>query len=161
VSKGFRKTNAIRLLEGRGIEHEVRTYELDYDQFSAEEVARLLELPPATVFKTLAARDGEGTIWLAVVPGNRDLDLKALARAAGTRRMELLPVADLLGVTGYRRGSVTALGTRRRLPVIVDRSAVEHERIAVSGGSRGVQILLDPEAYVEATGAGTAPIGRS
>jgi Cys-tRNA(Pro)/Cys-tRNA(Cys) deacylase len=150
----------MRLLERKGIEHEVRTYDLEYEQFSAEEVARLLELPPATVFKTLAARDGEGTVWLAVVPGDRDVDLKALARAAGARKMELLPVADLFGVTGYRRGSVTALGTKRRLPVIVDRSALEHERIAVSGGARGIQILLDPAAYLEAAGAGTASIGR-
>lgn len=153
------KTNAVRLLESAGIPFETLAYDLAGREFSAGSVAAALGLEANRVFKTLAARD-TGATCLAVVPGDADLDLKALARATGSRRLSLLPVADLEATTGYRRGSVTALGTRRPLPVFLDESALTHDQIAVSAGATGLQVMLSPQDYVEVTGAVVCPIAR-
>jgi Cys-tRNA(Pro)/Cys-tRNA(Cys) deacylase len=156
----MRKTNALRLLEAAGVAHEPAPYALEDVAFSAGAVADALGLAHERVFKTLAAR-GKGGTCLAVLPGGSELDLKALARAAGERRMDLLPVAELEDATGYRRGAVTALSTKRPLPVYLDSSALNHRTIAVSAGTEGLQVLVAPEDYVEVTGALVVAIARS
>lgn len=153
------KTNALRLLDAAGIAHRVVPYDLAAEDFSAEAVAEAIEYPPNRVFKTLAARVDESHC-LAVVPGGAELDLKALAHAAGVKTAEMVPVADLERLTGYRRGSVTALATKRTLPVYLDESAAAHDTIAVSAGREGLQVELDPGEFARVTGAKVARIAR-
>ena len=136
------KTNATRQLDQLGIAYELRDYEVDLDDLGAVKVASQIGLPAAQVFKTLCAKGDDGTIVFAVVPGDRELDLKALARLAAKRRMELVPVAQLKQLTGYIRGGVTALAPKKNYPVYIDGSALSHPVIAVSAGIRETQILL-------------------
>ncbi len=154
------KTNAMRLLDSLGVAYEVRTYEVDPDDLSAEAVARKIGFPVEQTFKTLVARGETAGVCLAVIPGNAELDLKALARAAGDRRMEVVPLKEVQPLTGYVRGGVTALGCRKAYPVWLDEFAQLYDRISVSAGARGIQVLLSPSDYVRATGAQYAAIAR-
>lgn len=154
------KTNAARLLDAAGIAYEVRTYDLAMDDFSASAVAARVGMPDAEVFKTLVAEVERLGPVFAVVPADADLDLKALAAAAGGRRAAMVALRDVSRVTGYQRGAVTVLAAKRAYPVVVDDSVSDLERMAVSGGARGVQLVLAPNDYLEATGATTAPIAR-
>jgi Cys-tRNA(Pro)/Cys-tRNA(Cys) deacylase len=154
------KTNAMRLLDSLGIVHEVRTYEVDPDDLSAESVARKIGFPIEQTFKTLVARGDLNGVCLAVLPGNAEPDLKALARATGDRRVEVVPLREVQPLTGYVRGGVTALACRKDYPVYLDEFAQLYDRISVSAGARGIQILLSPDDYVRATGARYAPIAK-
>jgi len=147
------KTNATRRLDKLGIRYELRSYEVDPNDLSAIKVASQVGLPPHQVFKTLCARSDRGEIVLAVVPGDGELDLKALARISGCRRTELVPVSQLQSLTGYIRGGVTALACKKNYPVYLDESALLHPVIAVSAGVRGTQILLAPLDYARSTAA--------
>lgn len=152
------KTNAVRILERLGVEFELRHYEVDASDLSAPTVAAKVGLDPAQVFKTLATRAGERSVHLAVVPGDATLDLKALARAVGEKKLEMLPLKDVQRITGYVRGAVTALGAKRPFPVWLDRSAERWPIISVSAGVRGTQILLAPADYRRATEAQVADL---
>jgi len=154
------KTNATRQLDKLGITYELREYEVDPNDLSAPKVASQIGLPPDQVFKTPCAKGDEGTIVLAVVPGDHELDLKALARLSGKRRMELVAVSQLQHLTGYIRGGVTALSCKKNYPVYLDESALRHSVIAVSAGVRGTQILLAPMDYLRAVSAVTGEISR-
>lgn len=155
-----RKTNAIRVIEAAGVAHQVRSYELAMEDFSAQAVAELIDMPAAQVFKTLlASGDAHGPCF-AVVAGDAELDLKALARAAGERRMDLVAVKELERLTGYRRGGVTALGAKKRFPVLLDESAQLFDQIGISAGVKGLQVVLSPEDYVALTGARLASLQR-
>ena len=136
------KTNATRQLDQLGIAYELRDYEVDLEDLGAVKVASQIGLPAAQVFKTLCAKGADGTMVFAVVPGDRELDLKALARLADKRSVELVPVAQLKQLTGYIRGGVTALAAKRNYAVYIDDSALSHPVIAVSAGIRETQILL-------------------
>jgi Cys-tRNA(Pro)/Cys-tRNA(Cys) deacylase len=151
------KTNAVRLVEQAKVAHEVRAYDISMDEFNAAAVADLIGLPAAQVFKTLVASGASGACF-AVVPADAELDLKALARVADERKMAMLAVKDVEPLTGYRRGGVTALGSRKRLPVYLDASAQDHEIIGVSAGTKGLQLLLSPTDYLTLTDAVVAPI---
>ena len=154
------KTNATRQLDNAGIAYELREYEVDPDDLRAVKVAHQIGLPPEQVFKTLAVKGDKHGVVLAVVPGDQELDLKALARSSGNRSMELVPVGQLQSLTGYIRGGVTALACKKHYPVYLDESAVLHAVIAVSAGIRGTQILLAPQDYVGATGATLIALAR-
>jgi Cys-tRNA(Pro)/Cys-tRNA(Cys) deacylase len=154
------KTNATRRLDELGIAYELRDYEVDLKDLGAAKVASQIGLPAAQVFKTLCAKGDDGTIVFAVVPGDRELDLKALARLAAKRSVELVPVAQLKQLTGYIRGGVTALASKRSYPVYLDDSALSHPVIAVSAGIRGTQILLAPQDYIRSTMAISGIIAR-
>ncbi len=154
------KTNATRQLDNLGIRYELREYEVDPDDLSATKVASQVNLPPEQVFKTLVAKGDRIGIVLAVVPGDQELDLKALARLAGDRRMELVPVSELQSLTGYIRGGVTALACKKNYPVYLDESATLHSIISISAGVRGTQILLDPKDYIKAVKARLGLIAR-
>lgn len=157
---GRMKTNATRQLDKLGIAYELRDYEVDPNDLGALKVSSLIELPPNRVFKTLCAKGDLGAIVLAVVPGDCELDLKALARLCGSRRVELVPVSQLQQLTGYIRGGVTALACKKNYPVYLDESALRHPTIAVSAGVRGTQILLTPQDYVRSTAASCGKIAR-
>ncbi len=155
------KTNATRQLDTLGISYELRDYEVDPDDLSALKVASQVGLPPCQVFKTLCAKNDNQAIVLAVVPGDSEVDLKALARAADCRSMALVPVNQLPQLTGYVRGGVTALACKKNYPVYLDASALQYPVISVSAGVRGTQILLAPPDYVRATRATVGTITRT
>jgi len=155
------KTNATRQLDKLGIAYELRNYEVDPDDLGAIKVAQKVGLPPSQVFKTLVAKGEAHGILLAVVPGDLELDLKALARLSGNRRMEMVPVSQLQPLTGYMRGGVTALACKKNYPVYLDESATLHAVMAVSAGVRGTQILLAPADYIRSTSATLGPIARA
>src|SRR6266567_1328829 len=111
------KTNAVRILEDLGVKFELRDYHVDPEDLSAETVAGKVGLPAGQVFKTLVVRGDRNGVCLAVVPGDAELDLKALARLTGDRRMELAPLKEVLPLTGYIRGGVTALACKKDYPV--------------------------------------------
>lgn len=152
------KTNAARILDGLGVAYELRSYEVDLDDLSAPTVAAKVGLPAEQVFKTLVARGDRSGVCLAVVPGDGHLDLKALARASGDRKTELVALKEVLPLTGYIRGGVTALACKKSYPVFLDETAILFERIAVSAGTRGLQIVLHPEDYARAVGATLCPL---
>jgi Cys-tRNA(Pro)/Cys-tRNA(Cys) deacylase len=147
------KTNAARILDSLGIAYELREYEVDPDDLSAETVAAKIGLPLEQVWKTLVARGDRNGVCLAVVPAGAQLDLKALARLTGDRKVDTVPLKEVQPLTGYVRGGVTALGCKRDYPVYADETIELFDRISVSAGVRGTQILLAPADYVRATGA--------
>lgn len=155
------KTNAVRLLDRLSIRYELREYEVDHDDLAAETVAAKIRLPAEQVFKTLVAQGDRNGICMAVIPGNTELDLKALAEASGNRKIQLVPVKDLLGLTGYIRGGVTALAGKKDYPVYVDETIELFDVISISAGMRGLQILLAPADYLKATDAKVAPLAHS
>jgi Cys-tRNA(Pro)/Cys-tRNA(Cys) deacylase len=154
------KTNAVRQLENLGIRYEVREYEVDEEHMDAESVAQMIGLPSEQVFKTLVARGDRNGVCLAVVPGNAELDPRALARLTGNRRIELVPTKEVQPLTGYVRGGVTALGLKRDYPVFVDQTIKLFDIISISAGVRGAQILLAPADYLRVVKATLGPIAR-
>ncbi len=154
------KTNATRILDGLGIAYTLREYEVDPDDLSAETVAAKIRLPAEQVFKTLVVRGDRGGIYLAVIPGNQELDGKALARVTGDRRVEMVPLKEVQQLTGYIRGGVTALGGKRDYPVYADETIELFDVISISAGVRGTQILLTPGDYLRAVHATIAAIAR-
>jgi Cys-tRNA(Pro)/Cys-tRNA(Cys) deacylase len=154
------KTNAVRLLDQLGIPYELREYEFDPDDLAAETVAAKIGMPPEQVFKTLVARGDRNGICMAVIPGNAELDFKALAVASGDRKIQLAPVKELQTLTGYIRGGVTALAGKKDYPVYVDESIELFEKISISAGIRGMQIVLAPADYLKATRGTLAPLAQ-
>ncbi len=157
---GAAKTNAVRLLESLAIPFELREYEVDPGDLSAETVAAKIAFPIERTFKTLVARGDRNGVCLAVIPGNASLDLKALAQASGDRKIDTVPLKEVLPLTGYIRGGVTALACKKDYPVYLDEFAQLYDRISVSAGARGLQILLAPEDYRRAVNAAYAPIAK-
>ncbi len=145
------KTNAARLLDRMGIHYELREYDVDPDDLAAETVAAKIGLPAEQVFKTLVARGERSGISLAAIPGDQELNLKALAAAAGERKIQLVPVKELQALTGYIRGGVTGLAAKRDFPVYVDETIELFDRVSISAGVRGLQILIAPADYLRAT----------
>jgi Cys-tRNA(Pro)/Cys-tRNA(Cys) deacylase len=154
------KTNAVRLLDAAKIPYELREYEVDPENLSAETVAAKVNLPLEQVFKTLVMRGDRNGVCLAVVPGNTNVDEKAMARLTGDRRVEMAPLKEVQALTGYIRGGVTALAGKRDYPVYVDETAELFDVISVSAGIRGLQILLAPADYLRVTKATIGAIGR-
>ena len=154
------KTNAARLLDTLGIAYELRDYEVDEDDLTAESVARKVGMPPEQVFKTLVARGDRHGVCLAVVPGDAVLDLKALAHLTGDRKVETVALKEVQPLTGYIRGGVTALACKKPYPVYLDETAQLFDVISISAGMRGLQILLVPQDYIRAVGAKVVSIAK-
>ena len=154
------KTNAARILDGLGIRYELREYEVDEDDLSAESVARKVGLPAEQVFKTLVCRGDRSGICFAVVPGDAVLDFKALARLTGDRSADIVPLREVQPLTGYIRGGVTVLGAKKDFPAFADETIELFDLISVSAGVRGTQLLLAPADYLRATKARVGPIAR-
>jgi Cys-tRNA(Pro)/Cys-tRNA(Cys) deacylase len=155
------KTNAARLLDSLGIPYELRDYEVDPEDLAAESVARKIGLPPEQVFKTLVARGDRTGVLLAVVPGDAELDLKALARSSGDRKADVVPLREVQPLTGYVRGGVTALAGKKDYPVFVDETIELFDVISVSAGARGTQLLLAPADYLRAVRGTVGAIART
>lgn len=154
------KTNAARLLDSLGIPYELREYEVDPEDLSAESVAFKIGLPPEQVFKTLVARGDRTGVLLAVVPGDAELDLKALARLSGDRKVEVVPLREVQPLTGYVRGGVTALAGKKPYPVFVDETVELFDVISVSAGVRGAQLVLAPAGYLQAVRGSLGAIAK-
>ena len=154
-------TPAVQVATKAGVQFDLLEYE---HQPGAEsyglEAASALGLAPALVFKTLVVQV-DGRLFVALVPVDRELDLKALAAAVGGKRAEMAPLAAAEKVTGYVAGGISALGQRRRLPTIVDDSAQRLERMCISAGRRGLEMRLKPEDLARLTSARFAPIARA
>ncbi|CAN94813.1 EbsC protein [Sorangium cellulosum So ce56] len=147
------KTNAARILDSLGIPYELRTYEVDPSDLTAGTVARKIGLPPEQVWKTLVARGDRHGVCFAVVPGSAQLDLKAMARLTGDRKVDTVPLKEVQPLTGYVRGGVTALGAKKAYPVYADETIELFEVVSISAGVRGTQILVAPGDYLRATRA--------
>ena len=139
------KTNALRLIEQAGIPCREAFYEFDESDLSGLHAARAIGLPPEQVFKTLVARGERGGILVFCIPVCCELDLKKAAKAAGEKKVELVHVKELLGLTGYIRGGCSPVGMKKKYPTYMDETAILFEEIAVSAGARGHQMILPPE----------------
>jgi Cys-tRNA(Pro)/Cys-tRNA(Cys) deacylase len=170
------KTNGARILESLGIPFELQEYEVDPEDLSAITVAKKIGMPPEQVFKTLLTTGGPDSYVFAVIPGDAELDFKKLARAvtgvpidrsssmgwsAGFRKAEMVPLKDVQPLTGYIRGGVTVFGAKKAFPVFVDETAILFDKISVSAGTRGTQLILSPADYLRATEAQTADLTKS
>jgi Cys-tRNA(Pro)/Cys-tRNA(Cys) deacylase len=154
------KTNAVRLLASVGVPYELREYVVDPENLAAETVAAKMGLPPEQVFKTLLARGDRHGPCFAAIPGNYELDYKAVAKITGDRKVELVRLNELQALTGYIRGGVTVLGAKKEYPVYADESIELWDVISVSAGVRGTQILIAPADYLRVCNATVAAIAR-
>ena len=158
MTKTPTKTNAARFLDSLGIVYEIREYEVAPEEFSAILVAEKIGLPAEQVFKTLVARGDRTGVLLACLPGSAELNLKALAKASGNKTVDLVPVKEIQALTGYIRGGVSPIGTRKPYPVYLDSSAAQWPAIAVSAGIRGCQFVLAPADLARVTKAEIAEL---
>lgn len=154
------KTNAMRRLDTAKIKYEVCEYVPDENDLSGVHVADQIGKPHEIVFKTLAARGDKSGLVVFCIPCAAELDMKAAAAASGNKSIELLHVKDLLAATGYIRGGVSPIGMKKSYPTYIDASAEQHERITLSAGVKGAQLLLDRAEIIKFLGARVCPITR-
>lgn len=147
------KTNAVRLLDTAKVNYELREYELDDHDVSAEHVALSLGLLPETLYKTLVLKGNIDPYIVAVIPGNAQLDLKKIAKASGNKNCEMLPMKELLAVTGYIRGGCSPIGMKKLFPTFIEEAAQLETEISVSAGKRGLQMILNPNDLATLTKA--------
>lgn len=140
----MKKTNAIRQLESSKIEFDVIEYQFSEDEIDAISVAKKINADPEQVFKTLVCINNENNYFTFVISGNYDLDLKKAAKISGSKKIELIKAKDLLNLTGYIRGGCSPIGMKKQFPTFIDESAQLFEKIYVSAGVRGMQILIEP-----------------
>ena len=153
-----KKTNASRILDNMKIAYRLLEYEVDENNLDAVHVANSVGMPSAQVFKTLCVQGDKTGVIFACIPGNHELDLKALAKISGNKRAELVALKDVLPLTGYIRGGVSPLGAKKAYPVFLDLTANNWEEISISAGQRGLQIILSPSDLQAATKAKVAPL---
>ncbi len=158
MAKKLQKTNAARLLDQAHIPYELIPYIVDPDDLSAGHIAEQLGEDINRVFKTLVLEGAGVGHFVCVVPGNAEVDLKKAARAAGAKKADLIPMKELLPLTGYIRGGCTAIGMKKPFPTFIHSSATDYDKIYVSAGVRGLQLLLSPDDYIRYTGATVADL---
>ena len=152
MAKKVEKTNAARLLDKAGIAYKLIPYEFDENDLAAQHVADSLEQDIARVFKTLVLHGDKTGYIVCVVPGHGEVDLKALAKVSGNKKVEMIPMKDLLGVTGYIRGGCSPVGMKKRFPTYFHSTATDFETIYVSAGVRGLQIEIAPKELIGVVG---------
>lgn len=148
MAKKTEKTNAARLLDKAKITYDLITYEFDENDLAAQHVADSLGQDIARVFKTLVLHGDRTGHIVAVIPGNMEVDLKALAKASVNKKVEMILMKDLLSVTGYIRGGCSPIGMKKRFPTYFHNTATDHETIFVSAGVRGLQIEIAPSDLI-------------
>lgn len=149
----MKKTNAARLLDRLGIEYEVLEYEVDEEDLSAGHVASELKLPVEQVFKTMVLCSDKGAVCVCCIPGHGELDLKRVARLIDNKKVDLIPMKEILNLTGYVRGGCSPLAMKKQYPTFLDASALDYPYIVVSAGLRGAQLKLAPQDLVKASQA--------
>jgi Cys-tRNA(Pro)/Cys-tRNA(Cys) deacylase len=155
------KTNAGRILDQLKIVYEIKEYKVDEDDLTAEHVADQIGFPYEQVFKTLVVKGDKTGILVACIPGSSELDLKALAAVSGNKKVEMVHVKEIQGLTGYIRGGVSPVGMKKKYPIFVDESAILWDCISISAGLRGAQIIIAPDDLVKSIEAQLAEIARS
>lgn len=153
MAKKIEKTNAARLLDRAKIAYDLVPYTVDEDNLAATHVAEELGEDIATVFKTLVLRGDRSGLFVCVIPGDKEVDLKAAARVSGNKRADLIPMKELLPTTGYIRGGCSPIGMKKPLPTFIHSTCLDHERIYISAGVRGLQIAIAPADLVAYVGA--------
>ncbi len=153
MAKKIEKTNAARLLDRAKIAYDLVPYTVDEDNLAATHVAEELGEDIATVFKTLVLRGDRAGLFVCVIPGDKEVDLKAAARVSGNKKADLIPMKELLPTTGYIRGGCSPIGMKKPLPTFIHSTCLDHERIYISAGVRGLQIGIAPSDLVAFVGA--------
>ena len=156
----MKKTNTARYLESLSIDYRLVEYEVDESDLSAESVAKKVNLPLEQVFKTLVARGDKTGVLLACIPGGAELDLKEFAAVTGNKKVELIHVKEIQPLTGYVRGGVSPIGTKKRYSVYLDESAMMFPLISISAGMRGSQLFIRPGDLIKAVEATLCRIAR-
>ena len=154
------KTNAARLLDRAKIKYELIPYQVDENDLAAGHVAEQLGEDIETVFKTLVLVGDKSGHVVCVVPGNHEVDLKLAAKASGNKWVEMIPMKELLGVTGYIRGGCSPIGMKKRFPTYIHQSCMEHDAIYISAGVRGLQIRIAPQDLISFVGAEVGEISQ-
>lgn len=154
------KTNAMRLLDAAKIPYEVLTYEVDENDLSGTHIAAQLDLPLDMVFKTLVAKGDKTGYLVFCIPVAAEIDLRPAASLTGNKKIEMVHVKDLLGLTGYIRGGCSPIGMKKKFPTYVDASVADHPVITVSAGVRGAQLKLAGEDLVKYVDAKIIPVTR-
>ena len=152
------KTNAARLLDAAGISYTLVPYEVDEDHLEASHVAEQLGEDLDRVFKTLVLRGDKNGLFVCVVPGSMEVDLKVAARISGNKNCAMIHVKELLPLTGYIRGGCSPIGMKKPLPTFIHESALLWDTIYISAGVRGLQICIAPQALIDFVGAGIYPL---
>ena len=152
------KTNAMRMLSAAKIPFESLEYTVDENDLSGVHIAEQIGYPMEQVFKTLVARGDKTGPVVFCIPVARELDLRRVAALTGNKKIEMVAVKDLLGLTGYIRGGCSPIGMKKKVPTWIDESALQFERITVSSGARGAQLLLDRATLIRFVDAKTAPL---
>lgn len=147
------KTNAMRLLDQAGILYKPIEYEVDENDLSGEHIADMAGMPYEQTFKTLVAKGDKTGVTVFCIPVNCELDLKKAAKASGNKKIEMIHVKELLGLTGYIRGGCSPIGMKKKYPTFIDETCILFDEITVSAGVRGCQLLLNPEKLIEYTDA--------
>ena len=158
MAKKTEKTNAARLLDKAGIAYRLIPYEFDENDLAAQHVAESLNQPIEQVFKTLVLHGDRTGHIVCVVPGNGEVDLKALAKVSGNKKVEMILMKDLLGVTGYIRGGCSPIGMKKRFTTYIHSSAADFNVIYISAGVRGLQFEIAPSDLISFTGAVLAEV---
>lgn len=158
MAKKIDKTNAARLLDRAKIAYELIPYTVDEDNLAATHVAEELGEDIAMVFKTLILRGDRTGHFVCVIPGDKEVDLKAAARVSGNKKADLIPMKELLPTTGYIRGGCSPIGMKRQFPTFIHATCLDHERIYISAGVRGLQIAIAPADLIAYTRAEVAEI---
>ncbi len=149
MAKKIEKTNAARLLDKAKIQYDLIPYEFDENDLAAQHVAESLGQDIAKVFKTLVLHGDKTGYIVCVIPGDKEVDLKALAKVSGNKKVEMIPMKDLLQVTGYIRGGCSPIGMKKRFPTYFHTTAADHDVIYVSAGVRGLQIKINPQELIK------------
>jgi len=148
-----KKTNAIRLLEKHHKTYQIIEYQYDPENLDVAKIAADNQLELAAIYKTLVLKGDKTGVWVAVIPGDKTLSLKALAQASGNKKMAMVPVKDIQGLTGYIRGGCSPLGMKKAYPVIIDNLAKVQELIFVNAGQRGILVGVNPDDLQEVSQA--------
>ncbi|MBQ0080264.1 MAG: Cys-tRNA(Pro) deacylase [Alistipes sp.] len=156
--KGIQKTNAARILDRVAIEYILKEYEYDENDLSAQHVAMTLGVNPKQVFKTLVLKGDKTGYFVVVIPSDMEVDLKAAASVSKNKNCDLIPMKDLLSVTGYIRGGCSPIGLKKPFPVFFDSSVVNFDKIFISAGQRGKQFFIAPEPLIAFTKAKLASL---
>lgn len=146
------KTNALRLMDGAGIPYRAVEYDYDENDLGGQHVAAVTGMNPDQVFKTLVVRGEKRGVMVFCIPVSATLDLKKAAKAAGDKKVEMIHMKELLGLTGYIRGGCSPVGMKKKYPTFVDETAELFDEIAVSAGQRGLQMVLSPEKLIAYVG---------
>lgn len=145
------KTNAARILDSQGIKYELLAYEVDESDLSAIAVANKLNQNIDQVFKTLVLRGDKSGIFVCIIPGALELDLKKASHLSGNKSVALVPVKEIFDLTGYIRGGCSPIGMKKNYPTFIDESCILYDSICVSAGIRGLQLKIAPEDLIKVT----------